>query len=93
VIGNGTTSSMSTWIWVNEPCKFFMWCDDLMVVGTSDSVMCQCNGAEMMQKLIQENEMLRKRLQQLELQLERKTRIAASLGRVMSTLTIDEVDN
>ncbi|MQL99858.1 hypothetical protein Taro_032587 [Colocasia esculenta] len=77
----------------NEPCEFFMWCDDLMVVGTSDNVMCQCHGAEMMQKLIQENEMLRKRLQQLELQLERKTKIAASLGRVISTLTIDEVDN
>ncbi|MQM01388.1 hypothetical protein Taro_034142, partial [Colocasia esculenta] len=77
---------------VNEACKFFMWCDELTVVGTSGILICQCNGQEIMQKLIQENELLRKRVQQLEFQLERKTRIAASLGQAISTLTTDEAD-
>ncbi|MQL68276.1 hypothetical protein Taro_000548, partial [Colocasia esculenta] len=76
----------------NESCNFFMWCDDFMAARTSCKSRCQCNGDEVMQKLVEENEKLRKRVHQLELQLEKKTRIAASLGRVISTLTTEEND-
>ncbi|MQM03844.1 hypothetical protein Taro_036629 [Colocasia esculenta] len=60
----------------NESCNFFMWCDDFMAAGTSCKSPCQCN-EEVMQKLVQGNEKLRKRLHQLE----KKTRIVATLGR------------
>ncbi|MQL76718.1 hypothetical protein Taro_009108 [Colocasia esculenta] len=76
----------------NESCYFFMWCDDFMAAGTSCKSRCQCNEDEVMQKLVEENEKLRKRVHQLELQLEKKTQIAASLGRVISTLTTEEND-
>ncbi|MQL88526.1 hypothetical protein Taro_021087 [Colocasia esculenta] len=74
-------------------CNFFMWCDDFLALGPSCSTKCECNGDEMMQKLVEENENLRKWVQELQLQLEKKTRIAATLGRVISTLTTEEVDN
>ncbi|MQM22600.1 hypothetical protein Taro_055655 [Colocasia esculenta] len=51
------------------------------------------NRDEVMQKLVEENKILRKRVQELQLQLEKKTRIAVSLGRVISTLTTEEADN
>ncbi|MQM18338.1 hypothetical protein Taro_051326 [Colocasia esculenta] len=76
----------------NESCNFFMWCDDFMATRTSCKALCQCNGDEVMQKLVQVNEKLRKRLHQLELQLEKKSRIAAALGHVISTLTTEEND-
>ncbi|MQL99988.1 hypothetical protein Taro_032712 [Colocasia esculenta] len=72
-------------------CKFFMWCDEFLALGQSSSAKCECD--EVMQKLVEENEILRKRVQELQLQLEKKTRIAASLGQVISTLTIEEADN
>ncbi|MQL95313.1 hypothetical protein Taro_027988 [Colocasia esculenta] len=74
-------------------CNFFMWCDDFLALGQSCSGKCKCNRDEVMQKLVEENEILRKRVQELQLQLEKKTRIAASLGRVISTLTTEEADN
>ncbi|MQL92867.1 hypothetical protein Taro_025503 [Colocasia esculenta] len=74
-------------------CNFFMWCDDFLAIGRSCSGKCECNRDEVMQKLVEENEILRKRVQELQLQLEKKTRIAASLGRVISTLTTEEADN
>ncbi|MQM07080.1 hypothetical protein Taro_039916 [Colocasia esculenta] len=74
-------------------CNFFMWCDDCLALGPSCSGKCECNRDEMMQKLVEENEILRKRVQALQLQLENKTRIAATLGRVISTLTTDDTDN
>ncbi|MQL75400.1 hypothetical protein Taro_007767 [Colocasia esculenta] len=74
-------------------CNFFMWCDDFLALGRSCSAKCECNKDEVMQKLVEENEILRKRVQELQLQLEKKTRIAASLGRVISTLTTEEADN
>ncbi|MQM10779.1 hypothetical protein Taro_043677 [Colocasia esculenta] len=73
--------------------NFFMWCDDFFALGSSYSAKCECNRDEMMHKLVEENEILRKRVQELQLQLEKKTRIAATLGRVISTLTIEEADN
>ncbi|MQL85034.1 hypothetical protein Taro_017549 [Colocasia esculenta] len=72
-------------------CKFFMWCDEFLALVRSSSAKCECD--EVMQKLVEENEILRKRVQELQLQLERKTRITASLGRVISTLTTEEDDN
>ncbi|MQM10874.1 hypothetical protein Taro_043772, partial [Colocasia esculenta] len=57
------------------------------------SAKCECNRDVMMEKLVLDNEILRKRVQELQLQLEKKTRIAATLGRVISTLTIEEADN
>ncbi|MQM08699.1 hypothetical protein Taro_041557 [Colocasia esculenta] len=72
-------------------CKFFMWCDEFFALGRSSSAKCECD--EVMQKLVEENEILRKRVQELQLQLEKKTRITASLGRVISTLTTEEADN
>ncbi|MQM12230.1 hypothetical protein Taro_045149 [Colocasia esculenta] len=74
----------------HESCNFFMWCDDFMAAGTSCKSPCQCN-EEVMQKLVQENEKLRKRLHQLELQLEKKTRIAATLGRIIGFLDVSLV--
>ncbi|MQM17735.1 hypothetical protein Taro_050711 [Colocasia esculenta] len=72
-------------------CKFFMWCVEFLALGRSSSAKCECD--EVMQKLVEENEILRKRVQELQLQLEKKTRITASLGRVISTLTTEEADN
>ncbi|MQM23740.1 hypothetical protein Taro_056808 [Colocasia esculenta] len=72
-------------------CKFFMWCDEFLALGRSSGAKCECD--EVMQKLVEENEILRKRVQELQLQLERRTRITASLGRVISTLTTEEDDN
>ncbi|MQL80317.1 hypothetical protein Taro_012767 [Colocasia esculenta] len=69
-----------------------MWCDNFMATRTSCKALCQYNRDEVIQKLVQENEKSRKRLHQLELQLEKKTKIAATLGRVISTLTTDEND-
>ncbi|MQM00295.1 hypothetical protein Taro_033027 [Colocasia esculenta] len=74
-------------------CNFFMWCDDFLALGPSCSGKCECNRDEMMHKLVEENEILRKRVQELQLQLEKKTRIVATLGRVISTLTTDDADN
>ncbi|MQL88007.1 hypothetical protein Taro_020568 [Colocasia esculenta] len=74
-------------------CNFFMWCDDFLALGPSCSAKCECNRDEMMQKLVEENEILRKQVQELQLQLEKKTRIATTLGRVISTLTTEEADN
>ncbi|MQM21669.1 hypothetical protein Taro_054713 [Colocasia esculenta] len=76
----------------NELCDFFMWCDEFIADFSQCKSRCQCNGDEVMQKLVEENEKLRKRVHQLELQLEKKTQIAASLGRVISTLTTEEND-
>ncbi|MQL77618.1 hypothetical protein Taro_010052 [Colocasia esculenta] len=72
-------------------CKFFMWCDEFFALGRLSSAKCECG--EVMQKLVEENEILRKRVQELQLQLEKKTRITASLGRVISTLTTEEADD
>ncbi|MQL73195.1 hypothetical protein Taro_005537 [Colocasia esculenta] len=72
-------------------CKFFMWCDEFLALGRSSGAKCEYD--EVMQKLVEENEILRKRVQELQLQLERKTRIIASLGRVISTLTTEVADN
>ncbi|MQM05848.1 hypothetical protein Taro_038659 [Colocasia esculenta] len=55
-------------------------CDDFLALGRSCSAKCKCNRDEVMQKLVEANEILRKRVQELQLQLEKKTRIAASLG-------------
>ncbi|MQM07143.1 hypothetical protein Taro_039981 [Colocasia esculenta] len=74
-----------------ESCKFFMWCDEFLALGRSSIAKCECD--EVMQKLVEDNEILRKRVQELQLQLEKKTRITASLGRVISTLTTEEADN
>ncbi|MQM01762.1 hypothetical protein Taro_034524 [Colocasia esculenta] len=68
--------------------NFFMWCDDFLALGPSCSGKCECNRDAMMQKLVEENEILRKRTQELQLQLEKKTRITTTLGRWLST---DEV--
>ncbi|MQL87991.1 hypothetical protein Taro_020547 [Colocasia esculenta] len=74
-------------------CNFFMWCGDFLAFGPSCSAKCQCNRDQMMQKLVQENEILRKWVQELQLQLEKKTMIVATLARVISTMTTDEADN
>ncbi|MQL87948.1 hypothetical protein Taro_020495 [Colocasia esculenta] len=41
-------------------CNFFMWCDDFLALGRSCNAKCECNRDEVMQKLVEENEILRK---------------------------------